>query len=576
MIKNKIFSNLLIIILLVGAIAGISFAKFGFPLNHVAPQFANAATLVPVPGAIMNASGGTVGSGSAVADAQGQYNITSFLGSGNYIVTVSAQGFIDQQVNNIAVAAGSQTSDVNIIMNVSGGLSGTVTDAVSGLPVSQAIVTVQSSDGSSSENAITDTNGNWNITQNLQTGTYNITTQCFSSAIGYISSTKNGISVTAGSMTSNQNFALDRSGVITGIVTDSVSRGVLSGVSVQAVYSNGTYAASAITDSSGQFVINYNLPNGTYNLMELFAIEQHLTKTLTGILVTAGQTTTQDIALDRSGVVTGTVTNTADGQPISGASVIATSSSGAFSVASTDSSGTYILNTNLTTGSYAVEASYGSSFDVNPSVSVVAGQVTTNIDFQLTVTPSGTISGKVTNSTGPISNAYVTAEGAGSLNSNFTDSNGNYIISTALGSGTYTVTVTATGYVSQQQTGVSVIANQVKPNINFVLAAAPSGSISGQILSSQTTPFPTPTPIPTPTPTPTASPTPISNPTPISTIAPTAAPTTAPTATPTTTPTPTSSIPEFPSSKLLSLLITLVIAALAMLTLRKRRLKKLS
>jgi hypothetical protein len=465
-------------------------------------------------------------------------------------------------------------------MEVSGGLSGTVNDAVSGLPISHAVVTVQNSDGSRSEDAVTDTNGNWNITQNLQTGTYNISAQYFSSAIGYVSSTKSGISVTAGSMNSNQNFTLERSGVITGIVTDSVSRGVLSSVSVEAVYSNGTFAASAITDSSGQYVINYNLPNGTYNLMELFPVEQHLTKTLTGISVTAGQTTTQDIALDRSGVITGTVTNPANGQPVSGASILATSSSGAFSVASTDSSGTYILNTNLTTGSYVVEASYGSSFDANPSVSVVAGQVTLNINFQLTVTPSGTISGKVTNSTGPMSNAYVTAEGTGGANSNFTDSNGNYVISTDLGAGTYTVTVTATGYVSQHRTGVSVTANQVTPNINFTLAAAPSGSISGQILSSQTTPFPTPTPIPTPTPTPTATPTPTPTPTPIPTPVPTAAPTSAPTAVPTATPTPTytptSSVPEFPSSVVMLLLTALVIIALVMIVLKNSGLKKMS
>lgn len=562
--------------LLFGVIAGISFSAFSSPLNHEPPQFVNAATLVPVPGAVVSTSGGTVGSGSAVADAQGQYNITSFLDSGNYIVTASAPGFIDQQVNNVVVTAGALTSNVNIVMEVSGGLSGTVTDAVSGLPISHAVVTVQSSGGSSSEDAITDTNGNWNITQNLQTGTYDISAQYFSSAIGYISSTKSGISVTAGSMNNNQNFTLERSGVITGVVTDSVSRGVLSSVSVEAVYSNGTFAASAMTDSSGQYVINYDLPNGTYNLIELFPIEQHLTKTLTGISVTAGQTTTQDIILDRSGVVTGTVINTEDGQPVSGASVIATSSTGAFSFATTDSSGTYILNTNLTTGSYAVEASYESSFDANPSVSVAAGQVTTNINFQLAVTPSGTISGKVTNSIGPIANAYVTAEGTGGFNSNFTDSIGNYVISTDLGSGTYTVTVTATRCVSQQQTGVSVNANEVTPNINFVLASAPSGSISGQILSSQTTPFPTPTPIPTPTPTATPMPTPMSIPPSIPTVGPTSTPTATPTAAPTANPTPTSSVPEFPSVVVVSLLIALVIVTLVIIVLKNGRVKTLS
>ena len=105
-------------------------------------------------------------------------------------------------------------------------------------------------------------------------------------------------------MTNNQNFALNRSGVITGTVTDSVSHAVLQSVSIEALYPNGTYAASAITNSSGQYVLNYDLPTGTYTINEILT-SGYLTKTLPSISVTAGQTTTQDIALDRSGLSQG-------------------------------------------------------------------------------------------------------------------------------------------------------------------------------------------------------------------------------------------------------------------------------
>ena len=233
------------------------------------------------------------------------------MDSGNYTVTASAPGFIDQQVKNIVVTAGALTANVNIVMNVSGGISGKVTDAASGLPVYLAYITVQSSDGSSSGNTVTDTSGNWQIIQNLQTGTYNITVQSLLGTIGYLSASKSGVSVTAGSMTNNQNFALARSGVIAGIVTDSVSHVVLQGVSVEAVFSNGTYAAFATTNSTGQYVLNNNLPTGTYNVTELLPTG-YLTKTLSSISVTAGQTTTQNIALDPSGIITGKVTNTAN------------------------------------------------------------------------------------------------------------------------------------------------------------------------------------------------------------------------------------------------------------------------
>ncbi len=572
MYKTNVSASLLITIILVGVISGVSIASFYSPLNNETSQIVNAATSVPVPGAYVSASGGTFGNGSAIADDQGRYNITSFLDSGSYTVTASAPGFIDQQVNNIAVSDGAQTSNINIVLDISGGLSGNITDAATGQPVQNVLVNVESSNGLSTANATTDVSGGWKIIQNLQTGTYNITVQHFSSAMGYITATKTGISVTAGSMTGNQNFALVKSGAITGTVIDSVSHALLQGIAIEASYSNGTYAAAAITDSKGQYDLNYDLPNGTYSMTELIP-SGYLPNTLSNISVTTGQATTQNIALDRSGVIAGTVTDTATGQPISGATVIATSSNGSLSFATTDSSGNYILNTNLSNGSYVVQASYGSSFGGNQNVDVIAGQVTLNIDFQLTVAPSGAISGRITNSTRSVSNAYVTAQGTGGSNSSLTDSNGYYVI-TGLAAGSYAVSVKASGYVSQQQSGVSVTANHVTQNINFVLATAPSGSISGQILSSQTTPFPSPTPVPTPTPTPTPTPAPTLAPTTVPTVTPTLSPTIAPTVKPTATPspTPTSSIPEFPSSLLL--FITLVVAASALLVLRKLRLRK--
>ena len=156
-----------------------------------------------------------------------------------------------------------------------------------------------------------------------------------------------------------------------------------------------------------------------------------------------------------------------------------------------------------------MEAFYGSSFATYPSsVNVVAGQTTANINFQLTVTvtPSGTVSGTVTSSGAPVDSAYITVQGPGGSNSNYTDSNGNYVISTGLGTGSYIVNVTATGYVSQQQTGVLVTVNQIT-TVNFALTVKASGVISGTVSSLQANPFPTPTPTPTPAPTPTPTPT---------------------------------------------------------------------
>jgi hypothetical protein len=406
-------------------------------------------------------------------------------------VIASAPGFIDQQVNNIAVTAGAETSNVNIIMNVSGGISGKVTDAVSGLPLSGVIVTAYNATGTgtSGQSAFTDANGSYQIIQNLPSGTYNIN---ITLATGYLYKTVSAIFVTEGVMTSNVNFALSKSGVIAGILTDSVTHAVLTGILVAAISSNGNLGAYSITNSTGQYTLNTNLPTGLYNVTISFPTG-YISKTVSGVSVTAGQTTTQNITLDPSGVISGTVTNSANGQPISGVSITA-SAGNFFGLATTNSNGNYNISSGLGTGTYTVFAIIGTSFAINSSVNVVASQTTPNVNFQLTVivTPSGTISGRVTNTTSaPILLAYINAQGISGSGSNYTDSNGNYIIS-GLSPGTYTVNVTATGYISQQQTGISVIVSQVTSGVNFVLTAVPSGRISGQVLSSQTNPFPIP------------------------------------------------------------------------------------
>ena len=97
-------------------------------------------------------------------------------------------------------------------------------------------------------------------------------------------------------MKTNVNFALARSGVITGTITNANSGAALSGISVSAVSADGTFYAFGSTNSSGQYTLNTNLPTGTFNVTESFPTG-YLTNTKFGVLVTVGQTTTVSIAL---------------------------------------------------------------------------------------------------------------------------------------------------------------------------------------------------------------------------------------------------------------------------------------
>ncbi len=253
------------------------------------------------------------------------------------------------------------------------------------------------------------------------------------------------------------------------------------------ISSSGSYVTSASTNSSGKYTMNTNLNTGNYNVTVLLPTG-HITKTIANVGVTAGSTTTVNLALDPSGIISGRVTTTT-GAPVSGASVTAVAGS-SFGSATTNSTGYYRITDGLDTGSYTVFASYGGGFATMTGVAVTRGQETGNVNLQLTLLPSGTITGKVTNATGsPISFASVSATGLTGSGSATTDANGNYTINTGLLTGTYNVTASATGFTSVSQVGVVVTIGQVTSNVNFQLPAIASGRISG-IVQTTGTPIP--------------------------------------------------------------------------------------
>jgi hypothetical protein len=411
----------------------------------------------------------------------------TFLDSGNYTVEASALGFIDTSVQNIRVNAGLETPNVNILMPVSGAISGRITDAVSGSPLPSIIVAAENVSGSVTYGSVgfSGGNGNYLINTNLATGIYNVSV---SFGAGYLAKTVTGVSVTAGTTTSNVNIALSRSAIISGTVTDSVSSAVLPGISVYAVSLSGEFVSFDQTDSSGKYTLNTNLGTGTYNVTTLFP-SKYIDRTITGVAVTAGNQYTINLALDPSGVISGRVTSLTTGAPVAGAFVTATDGE-SFGFATTNSTGYYRITDGLETGSYTVFASFGGGFNTVLGVSVTQGQETGNVNLQLTLTPSGTITGRVTNSTGsPLESATVEANGPSGSGFAQTDSNGNYVINTGLGTGTYNVTASQTGYNSVSQTGVVVTVNQVTSQINFQLPTKASGRISG-LVQSLSTPIP--------------------------------------------------------------------------------------
>jgi len=367
-------------------------------------------------------------------------------------------------------------------------------------PVAGVYVSAEGENGSAY--ATTDSSGYYTMTTGLNTGTYNVTTL----ATGYIDGQVDSINVTAGQTTSDVNFDLQLSGGISGMVTDAVNRSGLNGTDVYAVLSNGTgtFGFSGMSGPDGSYLIATNLGTGTYNVSILLPPDGYISQMTTANVTVGLETNNVNLALPRSGIISGTVA-APNGTGLFGIEVSAFSSTGItsnYGYATTDSAGNYRIATGLGTDNYTVYASGDGNYAAYAvPVPVTAGQETSDINMELTPvttppTPSGTITGQITDeSTGkPIEFAMVTATGSGGSGYAETDRNGYYNISSGLGTGTdYNVSATASGYQSAWYAPVNVTSGQTTSNINIQMTAEPAstfGTITGTVTAASTSIIP--------------------------------------------------------------------------------------
>ena len=142
--------------------------------------------------------------------------------------------------------------------------------------------------------------------------------------------------------------------------------------------------------------------------------------------------------------ISGQVTDSQTKLPIVGATVTVNPSG---KTAVTNANGDFTIG--VSAGTYTVTASAATYNSASQSVSVAQGQ-NANIVFKLvSITAYGSLSGTVTNSVSgaPVAGATVTLSN-GLIRT--TDLNGNFSYTIVL-TGTYTLTVSAVGYVSQSQ-----------------------------------------------------------------------------------------------------------------------------
>jgi len=477
--------------------------------------------------------------GWADTDINGNYTTTS-LPTGQYGIQVHATDYVSEWYQDtcyvdlaapVTVIESNDTPNVNFDLEPGGTISGRVTDTA-GQPISDAWVDVDSTELMPDPplrvpRAKTNAQGYY-TTRYLPAGQYTIR----ASAIGYVTEwyleTINKdeatiLTVTAPGDTSGIDFSLKQGGTISGQITDTVTGQPISNTHINAIVYDSLsgqwlHYGWAQSDDDGYYTTN-GLPDGQYAVkvdasgyITEWYQNTHNWNEATPVTVTApGDTSGVDFSLELGGTISGRVTDTATGQPISDAVIDAIVYDSLFGYwqhlgsARTNIDGYYTTG-GLPSGDYAVRARvdgtdyivewHQATYNKNEAtpVTVTAPGNTPDINFSLEM--GGTISGQVIDTlTGqPVSGANINVIVHGSLSGPWlhysgvrTDTNGNYR-TTGLPDGQYAVRVDTSGYATEwyqdkynkdEADAVSVTAPNETLNINFSLELA--GSISGYV-----------------------------------------------------------------------------------------------
>jgi hypothetical protein len=539
--------------------SGINFALD--PGGTISGSVTAAATGLPIGGvtvSIYNRAGAFLA--SATSGSAGTWAIATGLTPGAYFArTSNALGYVNEIHNNlpspgtsfsttafndasqIQVIAGSNTVLANFDLDVGGKVSGTVTSAATGLPISGVSVSVYNESGQFVASASTDASGVWSPTTGLTTGTYYAET--FNSA-GYLDeqyddkvsigstgvTSGTGFTVTAGSTTSGIDFALGVGGSIKGTVRSSATGQPIAGVTVQVFNAGGTSVTSATTGASGSWTTLRGLPTGDYFVRtsntagyvdqiysEVTSLGGSVTEGTAVAVVNGAATSGVDFRLPVGATLLGYVTSSATGRGLANVEVGVFSSAGTFLKSGVSVVGGLWQVDGLTSGSYyaaTFSANAGRYIDENynnipnpgqrgsvlsgTAIKATAGITTAALDFQLE--PGGTLSGAVTaSSTGlAVTNATVSIYDADGLfvTNAVTDARGAWVSFGGLPTGSYFARVSGTqGFIPELYNNIpsfstnaadikagsplTVIAGAATPGINFELDSG--ASISGAI-----------------------------------------------------------------------------------------------
>ncbi len=443
---------------------------------------------------------------------------------GNYLGEwYNDQGSFDD-ADSVTVTVGSTTTGIDAQLADGGGIGGRVTDSTGTVGIANVHVQICDLDQNFDRlNGVsTDGNGYYTI-YGLPAGDYKIqfnTDWAHGSYVGEWYDDKNSfengdtISVTVGQTTTGIDAQLADGGFISGRVTDVGSNGI-SNVNVNIYDLSNNYVGSASTNSNGDYTVQ-GIPEGDHkvqfdtgnagNYLEEWYNDRGTFADADSVTVTAGSTTSGiDAQLTMGGIISGKVMDSSLIGIENVHVIVYDLNSSWINSTWTDNNGDYLIQGFYTnnykvyfdtsdTGNYLSEwYNDKSDFENADEVTITAGTTTNNINAVLA--DGGSISGRVTDSTGTIGISNVDVQ-IRDLNQNWfpgtnTDSDGYYTLN-GLPAGDYKIEFrtqwTPGNYVGEwfndknsfeSADAITVTVGQTTTGIDALLADG--GAVSGRV-----------------------------------------------------------------------------------------------
>jgi len=419
------------------------------------------------------------------------------------------------------------------IAQAMGGLSGTITDAKTGVPLPDIQVKLYGEKGQNVDSVRTDSSGIYSWI-NLEPGSYYLVTgnndgyideyypdhicghPCYSETSWNSEEVRyaifaESVTIVADEIVSGIDISLNKGGTISGRLTDKTTGAAIVNEDVIILDAASKIAERITSDDQGRYVSSIGLPSGDYYL-ETDLDTSHINHRLgapfctvnnwcepgvgTAIEVLAGVTTeVADIEVVQGGVISGYVRDSDTGEPVVNTRLVIRQDGFWFTAVNTDSAGFYLTGRGLPSGSYSVELDsirdyinrrvcHNSDACNNASlVDVREGATIENVDFF--VEKGGQITGKVIDKeTGELITGVdisIYNEDGDYVTDGTTNNAGEYLTGSKLESGNYYVSVSSDRGKYLDSCYIDVICVGAEPVSIGKAVSVTKGKITGNI-----------------------------------------------------------------------------------------------